>query len=140
MMYAEILARSGILFAKILPLVIIGIVAGKLVDVYVPKSFVRKYLNGNGSLLAVSALAMLTPGPFYATLPVLDAFRRKGASYGIIVAYITSDLMVGPMRVFLETHYFGILYTVVRLVITYFISIGMGLGFMYVEKKGWLGK
>lgn len=134
----EVLLLSGIRFLKVLPIIIIGLFVGKIVELYLPRSFVKKYINKPWSLFVIGAAAMTTPGPLYASLPLLYALRKKGAHYGIIVTYITSDLMVGPLRLFLEVNYFGVWYLITRLFLTYAISIALGFCFWLAEHKGWL--
>src|SRR3989344_4470047 len=125
----------------ILPFLIIAIMVGRVIEGFMPKKFVTKFLGKNhGGVFIGTFLGLFKPGPLYVTLPILNGFMKKGMSFAALSAYLTSSLIGGLFGFLLEVGYFGIKYSIVRIIITIFISIGSGYIFLFFENRGFFKK
>lgn len=134
-MITDILYEGAVAFLETLPILIFAVVVGQIVVAYIPAEKTEKLLMGScKNIVIASAIGLVSPGPNVAYLPTLYALRSKGASLCMIAAFIVSQTMVGPVRFFLETEYFGILFWTYRFIIAFFIAIATGLIFRLLEK------
>src|SRR3989338_856525 len=136
-----ILQKTIIEFLDILPILLIAIIFGRITEAYLPHKSVKKLFKNNHRGIFVASIAgMFKPGPLYVTLPLLNSLKKKGMNYGALAAYLTSELVGGPLRFLIEVGYFGWFYSIVRFIITFFMAIGSGYLFLYLEFKGLLYK
>ncbi len=126
---------------KILPFLVVAIIVGKAVEMFMPKKFVSKFLGRNhGGIFIGTIMGLFKPGPLYITLPILNGFMKKGMSFAALSAYLTSELVGGFFRFFLEVGYFGWKYSVIRVILTLLMSIGTGYIFLFLENKNFFKK
>lgn len=141
MSFESILLQSWNEFIKILPFLVIAVIFGKIIEVFMPKKFVKKFLGKNNSGIFVGTiLGLFKPGPLYVALPVLNGFMKKGMSFAALSAYLTSSLIGGLFRFFIEVGYFGWKYAILRVIITILISIGTGYIFLFFENRHFFKK
>ena len=118
----------------ILPFLIIAIMVGRVIEGFMPKKFVTKFLGKNhGGVFIGTFLGLFKPGPLYVTLPILNGFMKKGMSFAALSAYLTSSLIGGLFGFLLEVGYFGIEYSIIRIILTLLMSIGTGYIFLFLE-------
>lgn len=136
-----ILLQSLHEFLKILPFLILAVIAGKIIECFIPTKVVRRFLGKNhGGIFIGTFLGLVKPGPLYVTLPILNGFMKKGMSFAALSAYLTSELVGGFLRFFIEVGYFGIKYSVLRIIITLLMSIGTGYIFLFFENRHFFKK
>ena len=87
------------------------------------------------TLLAVSLTGLLTPGPLACYLPVLKALRKLGFRLSLIAAFITSQTLVGPGRLFIEVRYFGAGFFVYRVLASFAIALAVGFIYALLERR-----
>lgn len=122
-------------FLKFLPILIVAIVTAQIIGSYIPKDMGEKILKEKGrNIIRASGIGIATPGPLAAYLPLLKVLNEKGLPLSIIVSFITGQTLVGPMRLFLEVEYFGIIFFVYRVIISFLIAVGIGTCFQFLEK------
>lgn len=122
-------------FLKFLPILIVAIVTAQIIGSYIPKDMREKILKEKGrNIIRASGIGIATPGPLAAYLPLLKILNEKGLPLSIIVSFITGQTLVGPMRLFLEVEYFGIIFFVYRVIISFLIAVGIGTCFRFLEK------
>ncbi len=132
-MITEILYPATINFLKVLPILIIAIIASQIINSYIPKE--KAQLKENEKNIAkASAIGIATPGPLLAYLPLLKTLKDKGLPISIIVAFMTAQTLVGPARLFLEVNYFGITFFIYRVIIAFLIAVGIATCFRFLEK------
>jgi uncharacterized membrane protein YraQ (UPF0718 family) len=90
------------------------------------------------TLLAVTLTGLLTPGPLSAYLPVLQALRKLGFRLSLIAAFITSQTLVGPGRLFMEVSYFGAGFFIYRVLASFAIALAVGAIYALLERRGLL--
>jgi uncharacterized membrane protein YraQ (UPF0718 family) len=126
-MISDLLAQGVGAFLQTLPILVFAVVVGQVILAYLPAEETERLLTGSGkNIVLASAIGLFSPGPNAAYLPLLYALRTRGASLSIIIAFITSQTMVGPVRFFLEAEYFGVMFWVYRVLIAFFIAMAMG--------------
>lgn len=134
-MIIEILYLTLISFLKILPILVIAIVLSQIISIYLPQEKTEMVFKANKkNLVKASVVGIATPGPLLAFLPLLKTFKKKGVSVSIIVAFITGQTLIGPMRFFLEVNYFGITFFVYRVLIAFLIAMSVAVCFRFLEK------
>ena len=134
-MIANIIYLTLANFLKFLPILIVAIVTAQIIGSYIPKDMREKILKEKGrNIIRASGIGIATPGPLAAYLPLLKVLNEKGLPLSIIVAFITGQTLVGPMRLFLEVKYFGIIFFVYRVIISFLIAVGIGMCFRFLEK------
>jgi len=122
-------------FLKFLPILIVAIVIAQIIGSYIPKYMREKILKEKGrNIIRASGIGIATPGPLAAYLPLLKVLNEKGLPLSIIVSFITGQTLVGPMRLFLEVEYFGIIFFIYRVIISFLIAVGIGTCFQFLEK------
>lgn len=122
-------------FLKFLPILIVAIVTSQIIGSYIPKDMREKILKEKGrNIIRASGIGIATPGPLAAYLPLLKVLNEKGLPLSIIISFITGQTLVGPMRLFLEVGYFGIIFFVYRVIISFLIAVGIGTCFRFLEK------
>ena len=135
-MIIEILYLTLISFLNILPILVIAIVLSQIISVYLPEEKTESIFKANKKNIAkASIVGIATPGPLLAFLPILKTFKKKGVSVSIIVAFITGQTLIGPMRFFLEVNYFGITFFIYRVIIAFLIAVSIAICFRFLEKR-----
>ena len=87
------------------------------------------------TLVAVTLTGLLTPGPLAAYLPVLKALRKLGFRLSLVAAFITSQTLVGPGRLFMEVRYFGAPFFVYRVLASFAIALAVGAIYALLERR-----
>ena len=135
-MIVDLLYKGVNAFLKTIPILIFAVIIGQIILAYLPTEKIEKLLTGSGkNILIAAAIGLFSPGPNAAYLPILYALRSRGASLCVIVTFITSQTMVGPVRFFLEAEYFGVLFWLYRFIIAFFIAIAMGISFRLLGQR-----
>jgi len=83
---------------------VIGIVAGALISIYVPKKGLAQAFNkdGYGSIIVASLLGVLSPLGSYAVIPIFATMLANGFPLAPIMAFLTASPLMSPY-VFLTT-------------------------------------
>lgn len=134
-MIIEILYLTSISFLKILPILVIAIVLSQIITTYLSEEKTEMIFEANKKNMAkASIIGIATPGPLLAFLPLLKTFKKKGVSVSIIVAFITGQTLIGPVRFFLEVNYFGITFFIYRVLIAFLIAMSVAVCFRFLER------
>ncbi len=134
-MIIDILSTSAISFMKVLPILVAAIIASQIIKYYLPEEKIKdSFGESEKNIIKASGVGLVTPGPLLAYLPLLKALKDKGLALSVMVAFITSQTLIGPMRLFLEVGYFGIAFFAYRLVLAFLMSIGIASCFRILEK------
>ena len=100
-----------------------------LLDVWVPKETIQKYIgreSGIKGIALVVLLAMLQAGPLYGAFPVAYLLYKKGASIRNIFIYLGAFSSMKIPMLGIEIGYLGIRFSLVRTLVSLplFIAIG----------------
>jgi uncharacterized membrane protein YraQ (UPF0718 family) len=98
-------SRDGlVLFAVMLPRLLLAFVLAGLVQALVPHETVARWLSdtaGMRALVIATVAGALTPGGPFLQFPIVAAVYKMGAGTGAIVAYLTAWSLMGLHRVVL---------------------------------------
>lgn len=134
-MITEVLSSAAVDFLKVLPILVAAIIASQMIKYYLPKEKIgASFGESEKNITKAAAVGLVTPGPLLAYLPLLKTLKEKGLAVSIIVAFITSQTLIGPMRLFLEVGYFGIAFFAYRVILAFLIAIGIATCFRFLEK------
>jgi len=123
---------------KILPSFLTMLIFISITLFLTPDKIILHYLgNNNGftGILLASSLGSITLMPGFIAFPLCGILLKKGVSYMVLSAFTTSLMMVGVLTYPIEREYFGGKVTVIRNVISFFITlvIALTIGFFYGE-------
>ena len=123
-------------FIKIIPILILAVLASQILRVYLTKDKLENNVKENEkNIVKASALGLVSPGPLMAYLPSLKALFKKGLAPSILVAFITVQTLIGPGRILLEIDYFGVVFLLLRVVLAFFIAVAAATIFRWLEKR-----
>lgn len=93
----ELLANFGQLFLISAPWLLLGLFIAGLINVYLPKDFLRKHLGDEGVLTTIKAALIGAPMPLCScgVLPAALGLRRAGASKSATTAFLVSTPETG---------------------------------------------
>jgi uncharacterized membrane protein YraQ (UPF0718 family) len=106
-----------------LPLLIFAFIVAGLVQSLLPHDLISRWIGEESGLrgIFIGTLAGgLTPGGPYVSLPVVAGLLKSGASYGTLVAFLTSWSLWAVSRLPMELGILGWQFTVIRLCSTFF--------------------
>lgn len=92
-----------------------------LLDLWVPKDKIIKYLGGEAKLRGVIlsfVLGSISAGPIYAAFPLCVMLRRKGASIRNLVIILSSWAVIKVPMLLNEMKFLGIKFMAIRWVLT----------------------
>jgi len=121
-----------------LPILLVALLVSNYIQSRRSARVLDYFLHGRvrETLVAVSLTGLLTPGPLAAYLPVLKALRKLGFRLSLIAAFITSQTLVGPGRLFMEVGYFGAGFFIYRVIASFAIAIAVGVIYALLERRG----
>jgi len=124
-------------FLRSLPILLLAIIVARVLNSYLSRGLVENLRKRRlRETLSVVALAgLVTPGPLACYLPLLRVLRKTGFPLSLIVAFITAQTLVGPMRLFLEVAYFGAWFYAYRVVTSFIIAISIGAIYHLLERR-----
>ena len=123
----EILYITTMRFLYSLPILVIAILVAQTLNSSISKEKIGEFLRKTRrNILGASLLGLVTPGPLAPYLPLLRVLRNSGLSLPAVVAFITSQTLVGPLRAFLEIDFFGVAFFAYRVVISFLIAVSVG--------------
>jgi uncharacterized membrane protein YraQ (UPF0718 family) len=79
------------------------------------------------SFFIIATLGIMTPGPIYSIFPIVWVLRKKGIGSHYLIAYMTGQTLMGPMRIPLELFYLGVPFFVFRLISSLLLGVFAGL-------------
>ena len=120
----------------------LGIVAGSLISIYVPKKSLARAFNhsGNPSIILAAFLGVLSPLGSYAVIPIFGTMLANGFPPAPVMAFLTASPLMSPY-VFITT--WGILgprMALVRLATALILAVICGLAIKFLSGKGTLNE
>ena len=121
-----------------IPIFIVASLLAGWVDAWVDKDIVTRFFHERNllrSLVVISILGILTPGPIYSIFPIVWVLRKKGIGSHYLIAYMTGQTLMGPMRVPLELHYLGVTFFLFRVISSVLMGVFAGLCAYPIRKR-----
>lgn len=125
-------------FINIIPAFLTMLILVSLVLFFVPDKMISNYLGSNDKLIGVTLASLfgsITLMPGFIAFPLCGILLKKGVGYMVLSAFTTTLMMVGILTYPIEKEYFGVKVTIIRNVISYFISliVALAIGFFFGE-------
>ncbi len=111
-------------------LLVCGALASICLSAYLSPDLVRDVLSREmnvGLIVLAVIIGFLTPGPRYIVYPLLALLVSQGMDVGLVVAYLSGDVLIEPSVVFLEIDRLGIGFFFRRLFISVAVATLAGL-------------
>ncbi len=113
-----------------LPIFIVASFLAGWVDAWVDRDLVTRFLAGRNllvGLIIVTCVGIITPGPIYSIFPIVYVLKKKGVDSHYLIAFMTGQTLMGPLRIPLELHYLGLNFFIFRLISSVVLGIFAGL-------------
>ena len=104
----------------------------------IPNELIMQYLGGSGQiqgLFIALFFGSVTIMPGFVAFPLCGILLKKGVSYAVLAAFTTSLMLVGVVTFPIEKAYFGTKVTIIRNLISFFLSllVAILIGIVYGE-------
>lgn len=112
---------AGRTFLGIMPLLVVSFAIAGLVQVWVPRDLIGRWLGAQSGLRGIGVgciVGAITPGGPYVSFPIVAAIYRAGASIGTVVAFLSAWSLWAISRLPLEIALIGPTVTLKRLAAT----------------------
>ncbi len=110
-----------------------------LIDVWIPRETLVKYMGDNSGILGIffsMMLGSLAAGPMYAAFPFTALLLKKGAKFSNIIIFMNSWCVTKISTLLFEVSSLGFKFTFIRLLIDIPGVILMGyLVYYFMDKK-----
>ena len=117
--------------------ILIGLLIAGILKQLVPSNFVSKHL-GRGSISSVikaTIFGIPLPVCSCSVIPLAQGLRKEGASKGAVQSFLISTPITGVDSILATFSFFGLIFTVYRVVSSVIIAIIVGLIQNFVEKE-----
>jgi uncharacterized membrane protein YraQ (UPF0718 family) len=121
---------SLVLFVDILPLILVAMMIGGLIQVIIPQEMIEQFLGTSSGIKGIvtgSLAGSVMPGPPYASLPIVASLLKSGAGVGPMVAMVTAWALWRVNLIPLEIAFIGPKFMAIRFLSTLFFPILAGL-------------
>ena len=117
--------------------ILIGLLIAGILKQLVPDDFVIKHL-GKGSISSVLKATLFgipLPVCSCSVIPLAQSLRKEGASKGAVQSFLISTPITGVDSILATFSFFGLIFTIFRVVSSIIIAIIVGLIQNFVEKE-----
>lgn len=117
--------------------ILIGLLIAGILKQLVPNDFVLKHL-GKGSISSVLKATLFgipLPVCSCSVIPLAQSLRKEGASKGAVQSFLISTPITGVDSILATFSFFGLVFTVFRVISSIIIAIIVGLIQNFIEKE-----
>lgn len=121
--------------------IFLGVMIGGIVDHFVPKQYVIKYLSGHKkrTVFYASALGFLMSACSHGILALSMELHKKGASGPAVISFLLASPWANLPITFLLVGFFGLRGFLI-IAAALFVSFSTGLALQVSDRKGWIEK
>ncbi len=122
---------------EIIPIFFVASLLAGWADAFVERDLVTRLFQKRGrlsGLFIITCLGIITPGPIYSIFPIVWVLREKGIESHYLVAYLTGQTLMGPMRIPLELYYLGSAFFLFHVLVTIALGVLAGVVTSLVHK------
>lgn len=119
--------------------ILLGLLAGGMIDYFVPKEYISKYLarKSKRTVFLAAGLGFLASACSHGVLALAMEIHKKGASGPAVIGFLLASPWANLPVTFLLIGFFGwrallIIFSAI------FIAISTGLLFQVLDRKGWI--
>lgn len=125
------------LTVTVLPFFFFGAAFSAALETRLKPAFAEKYLkSGFKGIVNAGLLGAILPGCACATMPMAEGIKRKGASLGVVSAFIMVSPLLSPQTVILTYALLGLKFTVARVLFSLIGALVIGLVYEALQKHG----
>lgn len=113
-----------------IPIFIVASFLAGWMDAWIDRDLVTRFLTGRNLLVGlaiVTCVGIITPGPIYSIFPLVYVLKKKGVDSHYLIAFMTGQTLMGPLRIPLELYYLGLNFFIFRLISSVILGIFAGL-------------
>lgn len=133
----DIVSQFFRLTVSVLPFFVLGVAFGAALETFLKPGFALKYFKGGFlGVLNASILGAVLPGCACATMPVAESIRRRGASLGVVSAFIMAAPLLSPQTVVLTFAMLGWKFTLARIVFSMTGACLIGVAYNALQNRG----
>lgn len=116
--------------------IMVGLLFAGILKQLVPNDFVSKNLGNDSTWSVIKATIFGIPLPVCScsVIPIAQGLRREGASKGAVQSFLISTPITGVDSILATFSFFGLLFTIFRVISSIIIAIAVGLIQNFVEK------
>jgi len=117
--------------------IVIGLFIAGVLKQLIPDDFVSKNLgkDSTNSVIKATLLGIPLPVCSCSVIPLAQGLKKEGASKGSVQSFLISTPITGVDSILATFSFFGLLFTVFRIVSSVIIAIAVGLIQNFVEKR-----
>lgn len=113
----------------VLPFFAGGVLFAALMERYFKSVWIDRFVKGKGwkTMYLVSALAAVLPGCACTTVPMTEGFKRKGASLGVLTAFLMMSPLLAPQTIILTYGMLGWKMMTARIILPFLFIPTLGM-------------
>jgi uncharacterized membrane protein YraQ (UPF0718 family) len=117
--------------------VIVGLFIAGILKQLIPDDFISSHLGSNSTTSVVKATLLGIPLPVCScsVIPLAQGLKNEGASKGSVQSFLISTPITGVDSILATFSFFGLIFTIFRVVSSVIIAITVGLIQNFYEKK-----
>jgi uncharacterized membrane protein YraQ (UPF0718 family) len=117
--------------------IMLGLFFAGILKQLVPSDFVSKNLgtDSTGSVIKATLFGIPLPVCSCSVIPIAQGLRKEGASKGAVQSFLISTPITGVDSILATFSFFGLLFTIFRVISSVIIAITVGLIQNFVEKE-----
>ena len=134
----ELLANNFLLLLDAMSIyLLIGLLLAGILKQIVPDDFISKHLGKSsiGSVIKATIFVIQLPICSCSVIPLAQSLRKEGASKGAVQSFLISTPITGVDSILATFSFFGLVFTIFRVVSSVIIGIVVGLVQNVVEKN-----
>lgn len=133
----ELLANNFLLLLDAMSMyLLIGLLLAGILKQIVPDDFISKHLGKSsiGSVIKATLFGIPLPVCSCSVIPLAQSLRKEGASKGAVQSFLISTPITGVDSILATFSFFGLIFTIFRVLSSIIIAIVVGLIQNFVEK------
>ncbi len=117
--------------------IMLGLFFAGILKQIIPNDFVSKNLGNDstGSVIKATIFGIPLPVCSCSVIPIAQGLKKEGASKGAVQSFLISTPITGVDSILATFSFFGLIFTVYRVVSSIIIAICVGLIQNFIEKK-----
>lgn len=133
----ELLANNFLLLLNAMSIyLLLGLLLAGILKQIIPDDFISKHLgkSSTGSVIKATIFGIPLPVCSCSVIPLAQSLRKEGASKGSVQSFLISTPITGVDSILATFSFFGLIFTIFRVVSSIIIAITVGLIQNFVEK------
>jgi uncharacterized protein len=137
MEHFELLANNFLILLNAMSIyLLVGLLLAGILKQIVPDDFISKHLgkSSTGSVFKATIFGIPLPVCSCSVIPLAQSLRKEGASKGAVQSFLISTPITGVDSILATFSFFGLVFTIFRVLSSVIIAITVGLVQNFMEK------